>query len=191
MNNSKGFTIIEIVVTLVLIGILAASVGFGIGASVQGYMFNVENVRIMQKAENAILRLTKELNDMTDIDNGANGSNGYIRYKLEVESPYYKAIVYDSNNREIRLRENPAGDCSNSTCGTAARNKILLDKVSAFRVRYEYPAGTWNNFPPSDFSRLLRMDITITLVRYDAIDQLNTFNIIISPRSNGMVTGPT
>ncbi|MBF0395233.1 MAG: prepilin-type N-terminal cleavage/methylation domain-containing protein [Desulfobacterales bacterium] len=186
MNNEKGFTLIEIIVSLILIGILAAATSLGIGSSIQGYMFNVENVRIVQKAENIILRLNRELSEVTALDSSIDGSKGYIRYALGGESPLYKVINIAAN--DLQLRENASANCTNSTC-TA---RILLDKVSSFAVQYEYPNPSvkWNDYPPADFSTLLRIKATVKLTRYDGIDKLNEYEIVISPRNNGMLNGP-
>ena len=51
IRSQKGFTLIEIVVTLVLVGILAALGGFGIVQAVKGYITVKENSAITQKAQ--------------------------------------------------------------------------------------------------------------------------------------------
>ena len=55
--NKKGFTLIEVVTSMVLIGILALVAGFGLVKVSQGYLFARQNSETVQKAQIAMARI--------------------------------------------------------------------------------------------------------------------------------------
>ena len=61
LSNEKAFTLIEVIVSLVLAGILAAVVGLGLVRITQGYVFAKQNSETLQKAQIAMTRIVKEL----------------------------------------------------------------------------------------------------------------------------------
>lgn len=78
----EGFTLIEIIVVLVLLGILGAMAGLGISTGVRGYLIAAENAAMSQKAQMAMSRLGREITECfnCDSDNSsfASGSNTWI-----------------------------------------------------------------------------------------------------------------
>ena len=61
LSNEKAFTLIEVIVSLVLAGIMAAIVGLGLVKITQGYVFAKQNSETVQKAQIAMTRIVKEL----------------------------------------------------------------------------------------------------------------------------------
>ncbi len=61
MLNEKGFTLIELIVSMVLVGILAAIAGMGLVKITEGYVFAKQNAETFQKAQIAMARIVKEL----------------------------------------------------------------------------------------------------------------------------------
>ena len=68
MLNEKAFTLIEVIVSLVLIGIMAAIAGMGLMRIAEGYVFAKQNAETAQKAQIAIARIVKELSYATIIN---------------------------------------------------------------------------------------------------------------------------
>ena len=65
-NRQKGFTLIEMIVVLVLVGILASGAGLGIVTMVQGYLFSKDNAEISEKTQIALSRINRELLECYD-----------------------------------------------------------------------------------------------------------------------------
>ncbi|NCC26440.1 MAG: type II secretion system protein [Deltaproteobacteria bacterium] len=61
MNTTKGFTLIEVIVSLVLLSIVAVFAGLGIVRVVESYVFASQNVRLAEQAQLALTRMTLEL----------------------------------------------------------------------------------------------------------------------------------
>jgi prepilin-type N-terminal cleavage/methylation domain-containing protein len=59
--QQKGFTLIEMIAVLLLVGIMAALAGLGIVTAVQGYIFSKDNAAISEKAQLAVARINREL----------------------------------------------------------------------------------------------------------------------------------
>lgn len=69
--NKKGFTLIEVVTSMVLIGIMALVAGFGLVKVSQGYLFARQNSETVQKAQIAMARIVKELSAATQISSSS------------------------------------------------------------------------------------------------------------------------
>jgi len=70
MRNESGFTLIEITVSLVLVGMMAAIAGMGIVTGTKGYLLAKENSHMAQKAQLAMARIQRELMELTGIAAG-------------------------------------------------------------------------------------------------------------------------
>ena len=77
----KGFTLIEVIATLLLVAILAVSVAISLLPMTQGLMQVRDNAAAAQKARLAMARLTREL---TTISNVVSSGSGGIMYDFLV-----------------------------------------------------------------------------------------------------------
>ena len=64
-NREKGFTLIEVIIVLILLGIVSAIAGMGLVVLAQGYVFANLNATVVEKGQTAITRIVKELGDCT------------------------------------------------------------------------------------------------------------------------------
>jgi prepilin-type N-terminal cleavage/methylation domain-containing protein len=85
LKNQIGFTLIEIVVTLLLVGITAAMAGLWIVSVANGYVFIKLNMETTQKAQLVITRLEKEFKTMTAIEASSEESITYTRTNYDYE----------------------------------------------------------------------------------------------------------
>jgi prepilin-type N-terminal cleavage/methylation domain-containing protein len=180
MNNNKGFTLIEIIVSLVIVGIMAAVAGMGIVSMVQGYDFARENVVISQKAQLVMARLRCELMKLSYIDS-TNSTGSCIIYKVETDSYPYRVIRLDSDNLKLRISQ--VDDCNCSSPGD-----ILSDKVGSFDILYQDEDG--NDLTSGfDLSDLRSIHVSFTLDRNDG-NPGDDFEITINPRNNRNLNAP-
>lgn len=61
LQSQRGFTLIEIIVVMVVLGIMALMGSYGLGRAIEGYNLARENSEVSQKAQNALDRLAIEL----------------------------------------------------------------------------------------------------------------------------------
>ena len=67
--SNRGFTLIEVIVTMILVGIMAAVAGMGIVSATRAFIFAKEAAEISQKSQLAMNRITKSISNwITRID---------------------------------------------------------------------------------------------------------------------------
>lgn len=115
-NLQKGFTLIEMIVVLILVGILSAIAGMGIVTLMQGYLFSKDNAAVSAKANLALARINRELLE-------CHTCNSAITLPYSFSTALGQRSIQFSNG-EIQL----------SSDGT--NYDTLLDKVSAFNMTY-------------------------------------------------------
>ena len=121
-NRQKGFTMIEMIIVLVLVGILSAVAGLGIVTAMQGYLFSKDNATVSAKAQLAIARISRELLECYDCS-GTSGASVAIPFSNTLGQRY---IQKDAANN-IVISDQPIG-----ASGTTP--DILLDNVGNFTM---------------------------------------------------------
>jgi prepilin-type N-terminal cleavage/methylation domain-containing protein len=67
LSNEKAFTLIEVIVSMVLIAIIGVVAGMGLVQIANGYVFAKQNAETVQKAQITMARIKKELVNATSI----------------------------------------------------------------------------------------------------------------------------
>jgi prepilin-type N-terminal cleavage/methylation domain-containing protein len=80
INNHNGFTLIEVIVTLILVGILAVIGSMGLVNMLQGYVTSKENTAAVQKGQIAFLQMSKLLTYASSINSGSSSSINFNTY---------------------------------------------------------------------------------------------------------------
>jgi prepilin-type N-terminal cleavage/methylation domain-containing protein len=150
--NKQGFTLIEIIVSLLLVGIVAAVVGLSSVNMVNSFLFARTNAATLQKGQIAITRIQKELNNVKTVYVSAtNGSQ--IKF-----TSYKDAVAVDHTICRG----------GGTTCGTSGTNLlldgiVLTDKVSSFSLAY-YDNYTGSGAQPvwQASSRIIEINFVIT-----------------------------
>ncbi len=157
-SRQRGFTLIEVIVVLILVGIMAAMAGTGLVAAVQGYLTAAENSEVSQKAQMAMTRLTREIHQCSDCDSGNvyPGSLGTFNYHIFDEAHDTEV----PRKLEISGSELKIGPQSSDTF-------VLVDQVQSFSLVRNGTDGT----------------ITITLVMTHRFGGNQTFVTKILPRN--------
>jgi prepilin-type N-terminal cleavage/methylation domain-containing protein len=143
-RNQKGFTLIEVIVTMVLVGIATILGGMLIVSVANGYAFARMNANTVQKAELAMTLLTKEFNAIESVS--ASSGTG-ITYTRRDNTLSVVSKTISQSGGQLLLDGNP-----------------LTDRVSAFTLRYcntpdlsPCPDQTW-----SSSSRIIEFTLTLT-----------------------------
>jgi len=172
MKNQAGFTLIEVIVTLILVGIVALMGGMAIVQVTQGYIFTKDNAALTQKAQLATSRITKEIVEMTGISADATASTLPLKNNI-------RNVTIGLNNGSIKIAPEGTG---------LGSGDILLNNVHAFTLTYysKDNAGNWvantSWSAASDIRNLIAIDINMQLPRTGG--GYLTFQNRISPRNN-------
>ncbi|MDZ7642142.1 MAG: type II secretion system protein [Desulfurivibrio sp.] len=124
-DSQQGFTLIEVIASMVLLGIMLAIAGMGIVSGVRGYLLAQENAVITQKAQLALGRLSRELRECFDCVNSDEVAGA-------ITSPYTYAIP-DHENQQLAWG---GGDT------ITLNGDPLVDQVAAFELRFADDAAT-------------------------------------------------
>jgi len=124
--NKKGFTLIEVIVTLILVGITATLAGMWIVNVANGYVFAKMNANTVQNAQLAMTRLTKEFAAIDSIIYASGTSIQYTRKdtNLVTTGPYTVSLQDVDKLQIIAVIENM--NIANT----------LTDRVSGFTLKY-------------------------------------------------------
>jgi prepilin-type N-terminal cleavage/methylation domain-containing protein len=158
-----GFTLIEIIVTLVLLGILAAVAGFGIVEVTRGYATARENERMAQTARIALLRISREVMELESVDSATAA-------EIAVTKPDGTRVAIGLSGTQILLDND----------GDAGGGEILIDHVDSFQLSY-------TDF---DDGRLARIDVRLSLGLDYLENPIPPFETSINPRNNGTPNAP-
>ena len=172
MNRESGFTLIELVLTLVLVGVLTTVAGMALVTGLKGYMLARENDHLTQKVENAMARLYRELLELQDV---ASTSGASITYQRSAGS---YTVTFDEEAQVIKI-------------GT----DVLLDNVESFTLAFWQGEQPWN--PDTDgweigihaIALLAAIEVSVEVNRSETgLDPL-ALNFVVHPRNNGNYGG--
>lgn len=176
IGSQDGFTLIEIIVSLILVGILASMGGMAIVQAVQGYMTTRENSAVTQKSQLAMSRITREIIEMINIPSGATATATALPMNNIIGN---RTIGLDGGAVKIALGAN----------SVSAGDDILIDNVGAFTLTYYsrdpssgavVTASTWP--ATNDITTLTTIDINLQINRTGG--SVLTFANRVAPRNN-------
>ena len=178
IGAQKGFTLIEIVVTLLLVGILATLGGMFIVRGVKGYVEVQQNSVATQKAQMAMSRINREILEMINVSSVANSTILPITGTNNCNGTNcVRTIGLEGNNLKIAFG-------SNSPVG----GDILLDNVSSFNFAYYNGTNVTTTWPIGQDLNLSAVGVNVNIARSDG-KTLPLFTALIVPRNNGNLGG--
>jgi len=130
IRAQKGFTLVELIVTLVLVGIIGTFTTLFMYTGLNGYLRAKDTSEGALKAQIALDRISLELKDITAIDaitpksNPITAADSNINYSTNT-LPGSRKIIYDDSEKEISI------DVDNL-------ENVLLDGVSNFTMTAGY-----------------------------------------------------
>jgi prepilin-type N-terminal cleavage/methylation domain-containing protein len=160
LNKDAGFSLIEIIVSLVIVGILASIASMGVVSAISGYAVVKENVSLSQKIQLAATRISRELLELTAIDNRDDS-----RPSIVFHSATGRRHAIAKVNETIRLYdidEDQPGMIDDAYLESSG--DILTDRVEAFTLNYFQGVSIWDG---SDIRDLSTIQISLNLIRTD------------------------
>lgn len=115
--NKKGFTLIEIIVSLLLLGVVVAVLGLSTVNMVKSFLFSGKNADTLLKGQIAIARIEKELNNLKQVTASSANSITFTSYR-------------DAASRTIKISG------TNLLLSENGVDFVLTDQVSSFSLKY-------------------------------------------------------
>jgi len=128
-----GFTLIEMIASLAIVGILAAIAGIGLVQIAEGFLLSQAGADSAQKAQLAMARMGKEFNYITDVSGGSSHSITFDSYHADEATDTIRSFSISWNGS--------AGDPLLLTCLDCSGGSVtepLVDDVVAFDLTYIY-----------------------------------------------------
>jgi prepilin-type N-terminal cleavage/methylation domain-containing protein len=178
LRNTNGFTLLETVAVLIIVGIMAALGGIGIIQSLEAFTMSRENIVMNQQTQLAVNRITLELQRMDDVVSGSGSSLTFT----SVSRPFGQTCTIQRASGQVTLQVG----------GNAP--SILIENVTAATPLFTFlqadGSTAWS--PASAESQLAEIKVDITVSRPKDILNVSdiTFTTRVTPRNNGLPNGP-
>jgi prepilin-type N-terminal cleavage/methylation domain-containing protein len=168
--KDNGFTLIEIIITLLLVGIISVFATFGLLDITKGYVQGVSNMVTSMKASIALSRLYHELSNLNDIESAAESSILFSRENSTIGMAKIGNSLYMQENSVPNDETAP----------------VLIDSVESFTLSYFQNDGTvWTS--GEAINDLARIELMITLVNQSIPV---SFTTTVNPIYNNTYNGP-
>lgn len=177
VKNESGFTLIEIIVVLVLIGIVAVMVAMGFVTGIQGYIFARDMAPISQKANLAMSRLSRELLEISTITSATANSMSF--------SNIYGDRAIALVGTQIKINDSATIPDPNNGNGY-----VLIDNVDPLNgglnfLTYYNGANSWSLV--DDIKLLSSIKINLVVIQTYGT---TAFSTAINPRNTGNYNAP-
>lgn len=138
INKQNGFTLIEMIVVLILVGIMATFAGLAIVMGVQGFMFSKNNAAISEKAQLALARINRELLECYNCSVTINPNLGTTPFSFTntLGQRYFRLNTTDINNKYVEISNNIGFLKTGATSGINNYSDILINNVNSFTMDY-------------------------------------------------------
>lgn len=103
-QSEKGFTLLEAIISLILIGLMALFIGFGIQHVIRGYLFARDNDVVIQKGQIAMSRITQELKNISLISSPSTSTSiTFYSFKNDIKSK--RSIRLSNDGKKVEVTE--------------------------------------------------------------------------------------
>jgi prepilin-type N-terminal cleavage/methylation domain-containing protein len=191
-KKARGFTLIEMIAAIALMGTLAALTSIGIARVFEGYVSTKDNADTSLNAQIALNRLMKEFSSIEAVTSGTQTSITYTYNKNGVSIPNRRVSWAGTATAPLLLGSNVwtvvyysvDGTVSLSNTGTAytslvSRGNVLVENVSDFALTYH---TSYSDAGDNTWDGTEKM-IGITLKLKGASNVVSAFSIRVVPRN--------
>lgn len=164
-TNNQGFTLLEIIMSIVIMTILGVVAGRGMLEMAQSYALSRKNATVAQQGQITAARLKKEFSSIKSITCG--GSN-IITYKSGRNESENVTVYWSGGNNPLMLKM--TSDCTVCASPCAGGDK-LAENISAFTLSYctstANCSATFPNNPNFTEATVSLVKFTLKLKGYD------------------------
>lgn len=178
---------IEVIVSLVLLGIVGSFATFFVVSGLEGYFLSIQNSALTRKASLAMARITKEFNsemkEIIEINPSPSPSNSvkYV-YQYNPRDHRYVAMVGAGERKEIKLV------VSGASAPDGTDPEVLIDQVSNFTLDFKKcDDSAW--IVGNDMDDLCKIEITLTLFTNSIENKTISFTTTINPPRSHYIIG--
>lgn len=169
---SHGFVLIELVMTLILIGVIGAFAGLFLYNGINGYLASKRNSETALKAQNVLDRISAELRHVSSLPEApvVDSSISYRTYDSKL--PGRRAIRYDLTEKVIYFKITP-------DTGGATENR-LLEQVESFFLSWE--SADMDNADGDDNPLTGNQEISLIRIEFQIAGVGTRFGVSVHPR---------
>ncbi len=166
-GTAAGFTLLEVVLVLIVLGIAAVVSVSAIQQITRGFVFARANAEAVGKAQLALLRLIKEGLNISQVTAGTSTSLSFVSLHGTPAAPQEKSYQVFLNGSTLVMDDGSTQD-------------LLTDQVSNFTLSYY---DTYDDTTPSSTWTASSRIIAISLTVQAADNAQATFTARIRPRN--------
>jgi len=188
--NANGFSLIEVIAVLVIMGVLAVGLSMGLIQGVEQYLFASEANQLSQKSQIAMARIKKELTEAIYVTNKDANSIYYTRLYSPPSCNQPAGCQYSiqkSGNTILLISVNPDGSTGDS--------QVLIDNVlnpytgaNVFLVFKDFNDAAWSLETGGTVNNLAKIQVLLILT-YGSGNTIK-FNATINPRQGSKLNAP-
>ncbi len=151
-KNNKGFSLVEVICAVAILGVTSTAIGSAMIVSTQNYQRGNAEVDVQKEAQTVTNLVGNLLVDAVDVDTSTDGTTGAQTVVIYKEGKEYTLTYVDNT---ISYKEKNLGDSSEVT-GCLAENVTNFDLIAA------------TDFENSDRNVRVDMEVTIGDKAYEA-----------------------
>ncbi len=162
-KSKDGFTLVEVLLSLAILGMLLAAVALAFNASAVNYSQNEAMFKAMNTARQVLLRITTEVRTAQSVALIGTGSG-------DDPLDYSQCSMITSDSRNITYRYNSANNTLYLDDNLASSSYVMCENVTAITFK--------RTTVPGDLSSIRSVRISITVAADDLSQTLATAAVV-------------